>query len=166
MKVLLQSKTGSSSIVNMDKNARITPHFRLFELANNKGDNTIPQMILSAEIDDFLSLIEDFRVQYNKPMNCNSCYRQPAYNKSVHGAANSLHLLALAFDWPVELDYTGRLYVYDLWRGITDKAGKVGGINFYPWGCHLDASENKFGHTDFIIRRGSYTIVDRVPRVL
>ena len=49
MKVLLKSRTGSSNIVNMDKNAYISPHFRLFELANNKGDKTIQQMILSAE---------------------------------------------------------------------------------------------------------------------
>lgn len=166
MKVLLKSRTGSSNIVNMDKNAYISPHFRLFELANNDGDKTIQQMILSAEVDRFLTLLEQFRVQYNQPMNCNSCYRQPAYNKKVKGAANSLHLEALAFDWPVQLDYNGRLYVYDLWRTITEKAGAVGGINYYPWGCHLDANENKYGHTSFIIRRGSNTIVNSVPRYL
>lgn len=166
MKVLLKSRTGSSNIVNMDKNAYISPHFRLFELANNKGDNTIPQMILTAEVDRFLGFVEQFRVQYNKPMNCNSCYRQPAYNKSIGGAANSLHLEALAFDWPEQLNYDGRLYVYDLWRTITEKGGAVGGINYYPWGCHLDANEDKYGHTGFIIRRGSNTIVDKVPRYL
>ena len=164
MKVQLISKTGSKSIVNMDKNAQITPHFKLYELANNKGNKDMPQMFLSAEIDDFLVLIEDFRGWWGKPMNCNSCYRQPEFNSSVGGSPNSLHLLALAFDWPVTLDYQGRLYVYDTWRSITERAGKIGGINFYPWGCHLDASEDKLGHKSFIIRKGSYQIVDKVPK--
>lgn len=166
MKVLLRSKTGSSNIVNMDKNVYISPHFRLFELANNEGDKTIPQMILHADFDRFIVLLEQFRTQYGKPMNCNSNFRQVAYNKAVGGAPNSLHLEALAFDWPVDLDYSGRLYVYDLWRTITEKGGAVGGINYYKWGCHLDANEDKYGHTSFIIRRGSYTIVDKVPRYL
>ena len=164
MKVRLISKTGASSIVTMDKYAQITPHFKLWELANNKGRADIPQMILSAEVDDFLYLIEDFRGWWGKPMNCNSNFRQPEYNKSVGGSSNSLHLLALAFDWPVMLDYAGRVAVYQTWYDITRRAGKIGGINFYPWGCHLDAAENKLGYKSFIIRDGSFKIVDKVPK--
>lgn len=163
MKVKLLSKTGASSIVTMDKNAQITPHFKLWELANNKGNANIPQMILSAEIDDFLGLIEEFRGWWNKGMNCNSCYRQQDFNKSVGGSWNSLHLLALAFDWAQALDYTGRVRVYQAWYDITKRAGKVGGINFYPWGCHLDAHEDYYGHKDFVIRQGN-VIVTRVPK--
>ena len=162
MKVLIINKTGCSFTVNLDKNTRIYPHFKLYELANNEGDTNTHQMILSPEIDDFMALIEDFRRWWNKPMNCNSCYRQPEYNKSVGGDWNSLHLKALAFDWGVQLTYAQRVAIYQQWYYITTRAGKVGGINFYPWGCHLDASENLFGHKSFVIRDHK-RIVPSVP---
>lgn len=163
MKVLIKNKAGYAVTVNMDKNTRLYPHFRLFELANNEGNNKLPQMLLTPENDDFMMLIEAFRSWWGKPMTCNSCYRQSGYNRTVGGASNSLHLDALAFDWGVQLTYAQRVAVYQQWYYITTRAGKVGGINFYPWGCHLDASENRFGHKSFVIRDGD-RIVPAVPR--
>lgn len=163
MKVQIINKTGASVIATMDKSAQIYPHFKLYELANNKGRSDIPQMILSPAVDDFMALVEDFRGWWGRGMNCNSCYRQPAYNKMVGGAANSLHLQALAFDWPVSLDYQARVRVYQKWYEITKRAGRVGGINFYPWGCHIDSNEDYFGHREFVIRDGD-VIVPFVPK--
>ena len=163
MKVKIVNKFGYSVIVNLDKNIRLTPHFRLFELANNEGDKSIPQMILSPEFDDFMALLEEFRVWWDRAMNCNSCFRQVEYNKRIGGASNSLHLLALAFDWPVTLTYSQRVAVYTRWKAICEKAGRIGGINFYPWGSHLDSREDLFGYTSFVIRDGD-KIVNYIPK--
>ena len=163
MKVEIRNKAGYSFIVNMDKNTRLYPHFRLFELANNEGDTNIPQMLLTPESDEFMLLVEQLRCWWDKPMNCNSNYRQRAYNKRVGGSSNSLHLEALAFDWPVILTYAQRIAVYNQWMDITRRAGKIGGINFYPWGLHIDANEDKFGYKHFVIRNGK-TVVQSVPR--
>ena len=163
MKVKIVNKFNYSTIVNLDKNTRLSPHFRLFEVANNKGDKSIEQMILSPRFDDFLGQIEEFRVWWNKPMNCNSCFRQVEYNRSIGGAENSLHLLALAFDWGESLTYSQRVAVYTKWREITTKAGRIGGINFYPWGCHIDSYEDLFGHRAFVIRDKD-RIVNYVPK--
>ena len=163
MKVLIINKSGCSFTVNIDKDTRIYPHFKLWELANNQGDSKQPQMILSPAVDDLMQLIEALRCWWHKPMTCGSCFRQKAFNKKVGGASNSLHLEALAFDWNVKLTYALRVAVYQQWRALTHQAGKIGGINFYPWGVHLDANEDRFGHKSFVIRDGN-KIVDEVPR--
>lgn len=163
MKVQIMNKAGLSFIVNLDKNTRLYPHFTLTELANNKGDAAKPQMILDPDVDSFMCMIESFRAWWNKPMTCNSCYRQAEYNKTVGGAANSLHLHALAFDWAVKLTYADRVRVASKWNSICKDAGRVGGINFYTWGCHLDAHEDRFGYTNFVIRDGN-KVTQQVPR--
>lgn len=162
MKVQIINKGGYPFIVNMDKNTQLYRHFKLWELANNKGVTTKPQMLLTPEQDNLMLCIEALRDWWNRPMNCNSCYRQTVYNKSIGGASNSLHLLARAFDWGVDLSYKQRVAVYETWKSITKRGGFIGGINFYPWGVHLDANEDYYGHTDFIIRDGDI-IVPYVP---
>lgn len=163
MKVEITSKCGNKYVVNVDKNAQIYPHFKLWELANNKGRTDLPQMLLNADVDNFLSMIEEFRGWWGKPMTCNSCYRQPEYNASIGGAVNSLHLRALAFDWGQTLTYEQRVAVCNQWGAICKRRGKIGGINFYPWGVHFSFDESVFGYNHFIIRNGN-TIVNSVPR--
>lgn len=163
MKVQMINRSGLSAIVNMDKNTRLYPHFRLFELANNKGNTNIPQMLLSPEQDNLLCCVEELRGWYGKPINCNSNFRQKEYNKSIGGASNSLHLLARAFDAGIELSYKQRVAWYETWKSICKRGGFIGGINFYPWGVHLDINEDYFGHTKFVIRDKN-TIVNYVPR--
>lgn len=163
MKVQLINKSGISTIVNMDKNTRLYPHFCLFELANNKGNTNIPQMLLSPQQDNLLCCVEELRGWYGKAINCNSCFRQKDFNKSIGGAANSLHLLARAFDAGIDLSYRERVAWFETWRAICKRGGFIGGINFYPWGVHIDINEDYFGHTDFIIRDKD-KIVNYVPR--
>lgn len=152
MKVKILNKCGKSAIVNMDKSLQLYPHFKLQELANNLGDPKQPQMILSPEQDELLWMIEQLRSWWNKPMTCSSCYRQPDFNKSVGGDANSLHLQALAFDWKVNVTDRQRTDIVNYWKNLCDIRHHVGGINLYTWGFHLDASEDKFGYTAFKIR--------------
>lgn len=163
MKVKLITKCGTETIVNMDKSVQLYPHFKLSELANTKGKTDLPQMVLSPDVDEFLSMIEEFRAWWGKGMHCNSCYRQPEFNASVGGSSRSLHLSALAFDWGVTLTYEQRVAVYRAWAAICKRRGRIGGINFYPWGCHLDAFEDRLGNTSFVIRDGNKR-VSTVPR--
>ena len=152
MKVLYINQSRQKNIITMDKNAQLYPHFKLYELANNKGKTTEPQYMITPETDAFMMLLEEFRVKWAKSMTCNSCYRQPEFNKSVGGASNSLHLQALAFDWGASLTGTDRTRIIKLWEDITKRGGKIGGINLYNWGCHLDANEEKFGNSHFVVR--------------
>lgn len=152
MKVQLINGAGCIVTVSMDKNIQLYPHFKLWELANNEGDAKKAQMILSPKQDAFMLLIEQFRCEYNKPMTCNSCFRQPAYNKKIGGDKNSLHLQALAFDWGVSYNKALDNYVINTWRAICEASGKIGGLNLEPYGYHLDANEEHFGHTKFVIR--------------
>lgn len=163
MKVKLINKTGNETIVSMDKSVQLYPHFKLSELANTKGDSKQPQMILSPDVDEFMSMIEEFRGWWGKGMHCNSCYRQPEFNASIGASPRSLHLQALAFDWGQTLTYEQRVAVYWQWYNICKRRGKIGGINYYPWGVHFDANEEKLGNKSFVIRNGT-TRVYSVPR--
>lgn len=163
MKVLLKNKGGGSVIVNMDKNTQLWPHFKLWEVANNKGDTKDYQFILSPETDDFMLMIEQLRSWWNKPMTCNSCFRQVQYNKAVGGDPKSLHLQARAFDWGVNLTYQQRVAVCRQWSEICRRSGRTGGINFYTWGVHLDDHEDYYGYKQFVIRDGD-KVVQFVPR--
>ena len=167
MKVEFTNQANCKFIAELNRNTQIYPHFKLYELANNKGKTDIPQMILTPEVDEFFVLVEKFRGMIGRPFNVNSCYRQTDYNKGVGGSRNSLHLRALALDvaFP-SLSYAERLTLYTGWRTITQAAGKIGGINFYSWGIHIDSNEKLFGHEQFVIRNGSNKIVDRVPITL
>lgn len=148
----------------MDKNTQLYPHFKLWELANNKGDANKPQMLLTPAQDDLMICIENLREWWARGINCNSCFRQPLYNKAVGGSSNSLHLYALAFDWGVDLSYSQRVAVCEQWKSITKRAGKIGGINFYDWGVHLDANEDYFHHNNFVIRDKFGSVIPGVPR--
>lgn len=164
MKVELTNKCGTKVIVNMDKNTQIYPHFKLYELANNKGRADLPQMVLNPTVDDFMFMIEEFRGWWGRGMHCNSCYRQEGFNATVAGASkNSLHLRALAFDWGQVLTYEQRVAVCNEWSAICRKHGKIGGINFYSWGVHFAYDETVFGYNHFIIRDNN-KIVMSVPR--
>lgn len=138
--------------VEMDPNARIRKNFKLYELANNKGSAELPQFIINADVDLFLDMIQELRNWWAKSMTVNSCFRQAAYNKSVGGSSNSLHLKALALDWGVKLTDAQRSKLRDKWADICQAHGRIGGINYYSWGVHLDAFEDNFGYKSFVVR--------------
>lgn len=153
MKVIIRNKSGLDVVVDMNKNTRLYPHFKLWELANNKGNPKEPQYLISPDQDEFMFLVEKFRALWNQPINVNSNYRQADYNKSVGGSVNSLHLLAEALDVDKpNMSSAERDKVVRLWQDICTSAGKVGGINLYKWGFHIDASEWRYGYKSFVVR--------------
>lgn len=136
MKVLI-NLAGSPFIANLDKTAQISPHFKLSELANNKGDTNIPQYEINRYTADFLQMLEQLRTWYNKPIVCNSCYRQKEYNESCGGQQDSLHLIGLAFDWGVKHNSAQQYNVVNEWRSLCKLHNVPGVIGVYSWGYHL-----------------------------
>ncbi|MBQ0165350.1 MAG: hypothetical protein KBS75_09180 [Bacteroidales bacterium] len=140
----------------MNGNAKLAPHFKLYELANTKGKTTIPQFVFNEKVWNFLECVEEFRVWYNKSINPTSCYRQVQFNKNCGGDSLSLHLIGLAMDWKcVAADRTDsrRKEIENQWKVITMKHGIIGGCNWYTGGFHFSAYENeRFGYTNFVHR--------------
>ena len=136
MKVLLNI-ANAPTVINMDRNALISPHFKLYELANNMGDTKYPQYEINEKTPLFLAMLEQLRTWYNKPVICNSCYRQEKYNEQCGGMPDSMHLQGLAFDWGVKHTKAQQQNVIREWLLINQQYKTQGVIGVYPWGYHL-----------------------------
>lgn len=134
---MLLNIANAPTIINMDKNALISPHFKLYELANNKGDTKYPQYEINEKTPVFLAMLEQLREWYNKPIKCNSCYRQEKYNAQCGGMPDSMHLNGLAFDWGVQHTKAQQQNVIREWLLINQQYKTQGVIGVYPWGYHL-----------------------------
>lgn len=144
----------------MDSNAKIMPHFRLYELANTKGKTTIPQLVLNEKVWKFYDCIEEYRnyyfKKYGKGVDVSSNYRQLAFNRNCGGDSNSLHLLGLALDQKLcaaAKQENNRKEDETEWKRITMRSGLIGGCNWYTNGAHLSAYEDeRFGYKNFVHR--------------
>lgn len=144
----------------MNGNAKLAPHFKLYELANTKGKTTIPQLVLNEKVWVFYECIEEYRnYYYNKygvGMNVSSNYRQPAFNRSCGGSSNSLHLRGLALDQKIcaaAKTEKNRKEDENKWKTITMSRGLTGGCNWYSGGTHFSLYENEyFGAKNFVHR--------------
>lgn len=81
---------------------RITPHFRLSEFSNTEDGDVV---LLNPDVIQFIQMLEEFRVWYDRIMNITSGYRTKAFNKKWKGDANSYHLKGLAADIRLPLEY-------------------------------------------------------------
>ena len=153
MKVRVITESGTSYNVTAEKNVPLSPHFKLYELANNKGKANLPQWEDSPESRKFVYCLEQFRLWYKKPMVIESGYRQPDYNKKVGGDSRSAHLIGCAADWHVKHTEPERNSIALMWRSILESNGIIGAINFYTHGYHLEAFSDKiYGTRTFQIR--------------
>lgn len=159
--------TGKFIIVSLDPDTLISPHFRLTELANNKGNKNIPQYEINTETGRFMANVETLRGMYGKPINLSSCYRQPAFNLSVGGSLNSLHTPTinhpggLAIDWKLPA-LQDPLYnqIYKWWYTICYDTAHIPGINRYTNGVHLSYDERLLGYKEPQIRDKRKTTED------
>lgn len=75
-----------------DWNKKVSGHFSVYEFAcNDKSD----KVLIDTEL---ISILEQVRAHFGKPVNINSAYRTPAYNISIGGSSKSQHCLGLAAD--------------------------------------------------------------------
>jgi len=142
-------------IENWDPSRKLCEHFTLKELANNQGNPAIPQYILDTRVERFLSMLEEFRQWFNKPMNINGSYRQPAFNAKTKGAdPASAHTHACAVDWGISgHSDVQRNNVKLKWHELCKKYGTIGAVNFYTNGYHLEAySDIWYGSTSNQVR--------------
>lgn len=75
-----------------DWNKKLSGHFSVYEFAcNDKSD----KVLIDTEL---VSILEQVRAHFGKPVNINSAYRTPAYNISIGGSSKSQHCLGTAAD--------------------------------------------------------------------
>lgn len=139
---------------DMPTSYKLRKNFTLGELANNLGDPKLAQFIINDEVDTFLTMLQQFREWYNKPMTVNSCYRQQTFNKKVGGDKNSAHLRACALDWAIKgHTETQRMNVYKQWEMLCKLHKVVGAINYYTNGYHFEIYSDKwYGNKAFTVR--------------
>lgn len=115
-----------------DGNKYISTNFKIKEFVCKDGSDVV---FISMELVDILQKI---RNHFGKPVNINSGYRTPAYNKKVGGATYSQHLYGTAAD----------IYI----KGVTPKEvsdyaetllGDKGGIGIYSNFTHIDVRDVK-----------------------
>lgn len=135
-------------LINID-NDRLTDHFRLSEFVNTQDGN---KMYLDQKFLRFVSMLEDFRIWYGRPMNITSGYRTVAFNKSVGGDPKSLHLQSLAVDFKLPWDFNRYPKarqneflnnIKNKWFELCDQEGIPGSVIWYDGWVHLDYRQNK-----------------------
>ena len=122
--------TATQAAISVPENFRLTKNFVLNELANNEGDPSIPQYMISEYSMHFNELLQIFRDRYGMPIDPTSGYRQAAYNKKVGGDTNSLHRKACAMDF-IDKYKNKDTRILSLWLGVLYDNGITGAINIY-----------------------------------
>lgn len=80
------------SISKLGRNYRISPSFKLSEMACRDGSDKVKY---STEL---MAKLEELRAYVGGTIGINSGYRTPSYNRSIRGASNSNHTKGLAAD--------------------------------------------------------------------
>lgn len=131
---------------------QLTQHFTLAEFCHKNSEIYIDYRFIV-----FVQLLEDFRKWYNRPMNINSGYRPPTYNRQVGGSSNSSHLFtgAVDFNLPAEYHRMTRARkdqflqnVKNKWCALCQNAGVYPQVNFYDTYLHLGISTQRASFID------------------
>lgn len=80
------------SIKALGRDYKISPHFKLSEMACKDGSDKV---LYSTEL---MAKLEELRAYGGFTVSINSGYRTPTYNKKIHGASRSQHVLGTAAD--------------------------------------------------------------------
>ena len=138
---------------------RITKNFALSELANKLANEEV-ELVITPEFIDFIRRCQKLRdtlaaiypAEYSiVGLIVSSCYRTKQFNALVGGDGNSAHLVGRAMDiTSIRVEHYP--VVEWLWRGICEREGVVGGINFYKDFIHITDNEDRFGHKQFAVR--------------
>ena len=80
------------SMKALGRDYKISPHFKLSEMACKDGSDKV---LYSTEL---MAKLEELRAYGGFTVSINSGYRTPTYNKKIHGASRSQHVLGTAAD--------------------------------------------------------------------
>lgn len=137
----------------------LTKHFDIKEFYCN----TDAEMYIDFLFFEFVNLLEEFRVWYNRPINITSGYRSFRLNRACGGTSDSLHRKARAVDFLYPQAYfswsSGRKEqflqnVKTKWTAICHKHGYFAQCNFYVNRFHLGMSTYKDNYWD--LRKRGY----------
>ena len=115
-----------------DGNTALTKNFKVREFACKDGSDVI---FISMDLVEILQKIRD---HFGKPVNINSAYRTPTYNKKVDGAAYSQHLYGMAADISISGVSPKEVAAY-----AETLLPKTGGIGIYGSFTHVDVRAAK-----------------------
>lgn len=115
-----------------DGNSKLTQNFRVKEFACADGSDPI---FISPEL---VSVLQNIRAHFGKPVTITSAYRTPAHNKKVGGVADSMHLYGAAADIKVK-DISPEQVAQYAEKLLTGK----GGIGVYKTFVHIDVRSTK-----------------------
>lgn len=115
-----------------DGTKKLSANFKVREFACNDGSDPI---FIDTELVDVLQAI---RNHFKKPVNINSGYRTPSYNKKLNGAVYSQHLYGKACDITVSGVKPSEVADY-----AETLLKNTGGIGRYPTFTHIDVREVK-----------------------
>lgn len=153
MIVRILFKNGSAFKATVSKDVQLAKNFKLWELANNKGNAMLPQYEISNESMIFVDMLQEFRYWFGS-ISPTSGYRQEEFNRSVGGDACSAHLRGCAVDFKTtRTGAADRVEISDKWSEICSRFGVVGACNYYTHGYHLEAFSNRwYGSNKFAVR--------------
>lgn len=119
---------------------KLTKNFDLAEF-NCRDGRVIPEKFMPnvRKLVENLQVLRDF---LGEPININSCYRPPDYNKKVGGVPSSQHLTASAADMTVK-SKTPKQLAAIIEKLITEGKMKQGGLGLYPGFVHYDIRAKK-----------------------
>ena len=117
---------------SLDGGKSVSANFRVREFACKDGADIIP-------IDmELVKVLQNVRDHFHAPVNINSAYRTPTYNKKVGGAKASQHMRGTAAD--ITVTGVSPAKVYEYLTGLYP--GKYG-IGRYKTFTHIDTRPNK-----------------------
>lgn len=147
---------GTETVCDVDEKQKISPHFTIKEVANNKAKDEI-KYVSTPRTRKFLRMIEKMREKFapNTGITCTSNYRTKSFNNATpHADPNSRHLYGEAMDWYIgNVPASMRKQVADYWQYLCILNREVGAINYYTHGFHLEiGSDLSYKATTFSIR--------------
>lgn len=119
---------------------QLTKNFSLSEFNCRDGRKVPPQYM--ANVKKLAENLQVLRDHIGVPININSCYRPPDYNKRIGGAKNSQHLTASAADITTK-KYSPRQLAAIVEKLIKEGKMKQGGLGVYPSFIHYDIRPRK-----------------------
>lgn len=112
---------GPKTMAALDDLPYLAPHFSTGELASKgNGDCYVARELLAA--------LEQLRTFLGHPLHIIDAYRDPAHNRSVGGAADSMHLYGLAADIGPVCSWAAVARL-GLFSGIGDRHGAISHVD-------------------------------------
>tara|TARA_R110000765_G_scaffold423083_1_gene531469 strand:+ start:559 stop:942 length:384 start_codon:yes stop_codon:yes gene_type:complete len=114
-------------------------YFKLQEFNCNDG-TPVPEEYYE-NVQDLMDNLDVIREHFGYPINVNSGYRTPDYNKAIGGAKNSQHLTASAAD--IRLNVTPSVVQKAIKQLMEDGKIKKGGLGIYSNFTHYDIGRER-----------------------